>query len=95
MNAQLDIDWAESNKRALEAELDRLSSLLRTFARGGARDEDAPSAAGIRTTLDVLCERFGLSEFERNVLLLAAGVELDADIAALCAELHEIGRAHV
>lgn len=42
-----------------------------------ARFLPAPSA------LDSLCDAFGLSMFERDVLLLCAGVELDAGFAAL------------
>lgn len=37
-----------------------------------------------RYPLDGLCSEFGLSEFERDVLLICAGIELDADFAALC-----------
>ncbi len=36
------------------------------------------------STLERLCAIFGLSEFERNLLLLCAGVELDATFAVLC-----------
>jgi hypothetical protein len=35
--------------------------------------------------LDRLCRAFGLSDFERAVLLLCAGIELDAAFAGLCA----------
>ncbi|MGZ4852862.1 MAG: ATP-binding protein [Halobacteriota archaeon] len=35
--------------------------------------------------LKVLCKGFGLSKFERDVLLLCAGVEIDATFAVLCA----------
>jgi hypothetical protein len=35
--------------------------------------------------LDALCARFGLSEFERRVVLLCAGVELDGEFASRCA----------
>jgi hypothetical protein len=35
--------------------------------------------------LDTLCEAFGLSPFEREVLLLCAGMELDSAFATLCA----------
>lgn len=35
--------------------------------------------------LSVLCDRLGLSPFERDVLLLCAGVELDTRFATLCA----------
>ena len=39
--------------------------------------------------LDVLCAIFGLSSFERNLLLLCAGVELDSTFSSLCAEAHD------
>lgn len=35
--------------------------------------------------LDKLCNIFGLSDFERNLLLLCAGMELDASFNVLCA----------
>jgi hypothetical protein len=35
--------------------------------------------------LDVLCASFGLSRFERDLLLLCAGIELDSTVAPLCA----------
>ncbi len=35
--------------------------------------------------LDTLCAAFGLSPFEREVLLLCAGMELDSGFASLCA----------
>ena len=40
---------------------------------------EAPSA------METLCAAFALSPFERDVLLLCAGMELDASFAALCA----------
>jgi ATPase family associated with various cellular activities (AAA) len=51
--------------------------------RFDAEDElltDGPAAA-----LDTLCAAFGLSSFERGVLLLCAGIELDSGFAPLCA----------
>ena len=61
-----------------------------------ARDANAdagadPGAGAAQWTLDVppalqtVCESFGLTSFERDLLLLCAGVELDASIARLCA----------
>ncbi|HEY2112588.1 MAG TPA: hypothetical protein VGH25_12760, partial [Dongiaceae bacterium] len=80
-------DWTEGNQRLLVAEFARLKRAL-----GGEAAEDAgeqmarcraelPAPAGI----DRLAERFGLSAFERDLLLLAAGVEMDAEFAPLCA----------
>jgi hypothetical protein len=42
-----------------------------------AKMEPAPA-------LDILADRFGLSRFEQNVLLLCAALELDTSIASLC-----------
>lgn len=39
--------------------------------------------------LDHLCEAFDLSSFERDLLLLCAGVELSKDFAQLCASAHQ------
>jgi len=47
-------------------------------------EADEGDSAPLPTTLDALCAGFGLSAFERDVLLLCAGVELDASFAALC-----------
>src|SRR5262249_41235023 len=46
--------------------------------------------------LDRLCNLFRLSPFERDVLLLCAGVELDTSVARLVASLHgATQRSHV
>jgi hypothetical protein len=47
--------------------------------------EEAAAAMPEPPALEVLRERFGLSSFERDVLLLCAGVELDSSFAAACA----------
>ncbi len=44
-------------------------------------DENTPSSPA----LEVLCTAFGLSPFERDVLLMCAGIELDGAFASLCA----------
>jgi hypothetical protein len=46
---------------------------------------DRLAAAETPPALEILARRFGLSPFERDVLLLAVGVELDTRIGALCA----------
>jgi len=48
---------------------------------------DAPPAAGEEgSSLQALCRLFDLSPFERDVLVLCAGIELDATFAPLCAK---------
>ncbi|HSB10231.1 MAG TPA: ATP-binding protein [Blastocatellia bacterium] len=46
---------------------------------------EATRALPTRSALDALCEAFRLSPFERDLLLLCAGVELDSAFAELCA----------
>jgi AAA+ superfamily predicted ATPase len=69
-------EWATANQRALTAELTAVSGCL----RGESSDETETSPA-----LDALCLRFGLSTFERRLMLLCAGVELDGEFANRCA----------
>jgi hypothetical protein len=47
--------------------------------------DEAISAMPAPAALTQLCAAFGLSPFERDVLLLCAGIELDSTFAALCA----------
>ncbi len=58
------------------------------FRRGAAAAEDsrAPDMGNSPPpALETLCNLFGLSIFERDLLLLCAGVELDSKFAGLCA----------
>ncbi len=88
------IPWIEANQAYLVAEFARLKHVL-------AAKPDAPAAAAVRIeralakarkalkqapAIDRLSELFGLSGFERQVLLLCAGVEMDSRLAAQCAE---------
>ena len=74
------MSWAEANKLALDAELARLKGLL---GRGRRAEQPEPAAV---PALDTLCGLFGLSDFERSVVLLCAGVELDDEVERLCPE---------
>jgi hypothetical protein len=74
--------WVEANQRLLVQELNDLAARLSPGDTPPASDEIvelAPSA------LDLLAEAFGLSAFERAILLLCAGVEMDSRFARCCA----------
>ena len=94
-------DWIEFNQGCLVAELNEVRSALERHATAATNklqaDESTPKAldtstnkgaspANQRSALETLCQTFGLSEFERAVLLLCAGVELEAGFPALCAK---------
>jgi hypothetical protein len=80
--------WPEANQACLVAEFARLRNLLDPKADATRLPEaekirgamDAPPA------IDQLTQLFGLSRFERDILLLCAGVEMDSKLAALCGE---------
>jgi ATPase family protein associated with various cellular activities (AAA)/winged helix domain-containing protein len=58
---------------------------IRARLEGAATASVAPDP---RSALALLVTTFGLTSFERDVLLLAAGCELDADFAAAVARVH-------
>jgi hypothetical protein len=81
--------WTEANQRYLVAEFARLK--LRLGANGDAHMvagllQEARAALASPAAVDVLADIFGLSPFERDVLLLCAGVEMDAEVARRCAD---------
>ncbi len=76
-------DWTGHNQ-------DYLASALAEVATALGREPSGP-AAGWPSDLgppavEVVCDAFGLSDFERSVLLMCAGQELDATFGDLCAE---------
>jgi ATP-dependent 26S proteasome regulatory subunit len=48
--------------------------------------KEKPSSMPAPSALETLCRTFNLSQFERDLLLLCAGVELDSVFLSLCAE---------
>jgi ATPase family protein associated with various cellular activities (AAA)/winged helix domain-containing protein len=90
--------WDELNQRYLMASLAEVRACLEhRIGPQGADPErhvalQKPTPAELEplpvpTALQRLVESFGLSEFETSVLLLCAGVELDASFAALVAQV--------
>jgi hypothetical protein len=74
----------------LAGQLRRIAAILQSYRDGaGAAPALAPPLAedDAASPLARLTAAFGLSDFERDVLLLCAGVELDAQCAALVSEL--------
>jgi hypothetical protein len=93
-------NWAEANQRYLMA---RLAYVRDTLKRQASQDTTLGDESGQLTedaliaeaeampsppSLSVLCSTFGLSSFERDVLLLCAGMELDGTFPSLCAQAH-------
>ncbi|AGA89623.1 AAA+ family ATPase [Thioflavicoccus mobilis 8321] len=86
MNApQAHRDWIQANQQLLVAELARLKHRLAEgddTAELEDRLQAARTAMPAPAAIDRLVAVFGLSPFEREILLLCAGVEMDAKLAA-------------
>jgi hypothetical protein len=89
MNARADLDWTSINQRILVAEFARLRALLGDGVLADAQDQLDVLRANLQepAAIDTLEQLFGLSCFERDVLLLVAGIEMDTGIARLCGQL--------
>ncbi|MGH6846878.1 MAG: ATP-binding protein [Methylocella sp.] len=78
--------WVEANQKFLVHELGDLAARL---AQGdGTQDTPEPQEAAAQlspSALDLLAAGFGLSPFERALLLLCAGVAMDSRFAQSCA----------
>ena len=80
------MNWTEANQRhlatALNAVRDALEQRVSLEVAVPVAEMSPPPA------LETICKLFGLSNFERGILLLCAGVELDSKFAALCAQVN-------
>jgi hypothetical protein len=85
--------WTEANQRYLLAELARLRERLGSKNESRAEEavRDARDSMAHPPAIEQLSELFGLNSFERDILLLCAGIEMDSPLAALCSEA--LGRA--
>jgi len=81
---------AEREQRPLVAELGIVRGLLDAYRLGVPAPEAEPrEAEDFEPSVDRLARLLGLSPFERQVLLLAAAVELDGELASLVAALQD------
>jgi tRNA A37 threonylcarbamoyladenosine biosynthesis protein TsaE len=87
--------WIEANQHLLVAEFARLEAqLVGKDGDAETRITAARAAMPAPAAIDVLAAAFGLSAFERDVLLLCAGVEMDGAIAAACASHNASAQSH-
>lgn len=92
--------WIDANQRHLMASVRSVARLLErptgvASADDAGREQEidvelqrAADAMPAASAMGVLCEAFHLSTFERHVVLLCAGIELDSSFPARCAAAH-------
>ncbi len=85
----VETNWAEANQACLIQEIARLRSRMGT-------PEEQPNPDVLHTlrdsmqtppAIDMLASILGLSAFERDLVLLCAGIEMDSALAARCSEI--------
>jgi SpoVK/Ycf46/Vps4 family AAA+-type ATPase len=88
MNEARAPDWATANERYVAAAFDRLLLRLGGEAEAVALPPEIEQIlAEIPPAIDVVTQAFQLTPFERDILLLCAGTELDPRIADACDRL--------
>jgi len=98
MNATITGNWYDRNQRFLSAALVTVRAALMQCAKPAEsvfglppipeESNNVPDNISTPSAIEALCIAFGLSHFERDVLLMCAGVELDSSFASLCSALH-------
>lgn len=83
-------EWLEANRRYLLAGVARVHDAIVVFAEG--KPPQGPQAfptyeGSLRNALEIIVSGFGLTPFERDVLLLCAGIELNDEFATLVARI--------
>ena len=82
------MSWVHDNKEFLVAAIERLAATLQSATSANAAAPPWPEWSGdphVPPAIEQLERRFGLTPFERDVLLLTAALELDGRFGALCA----------
>ncbi|MCF2150209.1 AAA family ATPase [Desmonostoc muscorum LEGE 12446] len=100
MNATT-IDWDQANYRYLSAALAVVRGILENHTASSQNQSEAKNQENLQqalqeaaaampapSALDRVCKMFSLSSFERDLLLLCAGMELNGDFCKLCASVN-------
>jgi ATPase family associated with various cellular activities (AAA) len=85
-------NWHEANQNYLLASLGIVRSAIERHINPDKQQEniqqqlqEAAAAMPSPSALERVCQMFGLSPFERDILLLCAGIEFSGEFAKLCA----------
>lgn len=96
MKPMADDVWLDENQRYLTAAVEAVRAQLQTYYEKSNERPPSPSNVDEQSehqnlspppALETICRIFGLSGFERTLLLLTAGAELDSSFAGLIAAI--------
>ncbi|MBW4473709.1 MAG: ATP-binding protein [Stenomitos rutilans HA7619-LM2] len=77
--------WYQTNWQTIQQEVGRIRQWVESFLENKSLDS-LPDASAPTSALTQLCTKFQLSAFERDILLLCIGMEIDPAFARLCAK---------
>src|SRR5689334_6976358 len=86
--AHADHSWAEFNRQYLTAAIAEVRTALERQTRPNAIPPEHAHPSGSEPALEALVRIFGLTAFERAIILVCAGMELNAAFGPLCAAAH-------
>ena len=87
--------WFEENQRLLMSEVRRIGALVDAAGRGEPPADAETTVDLSGSALGSLVAAFELTDFERDLLVRCAGVELDSKLSGLCATAQgDAGRPH-
>lgn len=81
-------NWQKTNQQSLMIAIAQVRQALERKAGQTVNITKPPptiSQPSDNSALEQICHTFGLSTFERDILLMCAGIELDSSFAGLCA----------
>lgn len=84
--AAINYDSQQANRLHIIASLKSIRQKLEVFISRLQTENFSPPPSLSHSPLQKLCHTFNLSDFERDVLLLCAGMELEPEWGELCAE---------
>jgi len=82
-----EMSWMEANQLHLQAQFARLKRRFEDTGSAEPESERIVPPINPPPAVDQLAELFGLSAFERDIVLLAAGIEMDSVLATACPRL--------
>jgi AAA+ superfamily predicted ATPase len=87
--------WESKNQQYLVSCVGQVKDMLKSYTEKGGGNAGALTTLQVppweqtdelKPAIEYVCETFGLSSFERLVLILCAAIELDSEMSVLCAK---------
>ncbi|MEM9538864.1 MAG: ATP-binding protein [Cyanobacteria bacterium P01_E01_bin.42] len=86
MEATQQTNWYWESQQVLRQGIDRMGDILECYLQGKTPSQPELEPLPPTSTLAQLCDRFSLSPFERDILLLCMGMEIQPHFHSLCAQ---------